>query len=1010
MKKAKILVFVVLFLMIFSVSALAVSNYHVISSAFGWTTSEPSQTPSKPLSSETAPDELKDISSDTAYQTEVTAATSSSGFSESKPSVNLIETADPLAVKSGSTSSDDPNNESRTKSSTGPNKSSSSTKKTTSTTPSSSKSSDTASSDSSSSSEAVSSNPAESAPQGGSGSQPQSISITKVTLNESALSMIKGDTATLKATVAPAGTTQSKTVTWSSSDTSVATVDSDGAVTAVEGGSAKITAKSVNGKTADCAVTVTVPATGIEINATPFEIDRGDSRTLTATVLPADATDKSVSWATSDSSVVSVDENGKITAEAPGAATITAATADGKYSASCAVNVIISISSLNLNKTTDTIIKGATDTLTATIDPPDTTENKTVTWTTTDPAVATVDSAGIVTAVEGGTTTITAQAGSHFAECVVTVVVPVTGISIFPDASIEKGTQQSLMVTFTPTDATDRAVTWSSSNPAVATVDEDGKITAVSVGSTAITATSHDGGFTATCNVSVVIHVTGITLDQSAIVLIKGNTQALTATVQPADATDKSLLWSSSNPDVAMVDSTGVVTAVEGGTATITAKSEDGGKTAQCDVTVRVPVTGVSLSKTTDLLLPGGADDLTAIIAPSDATDKAVVWSSSEPDAVTVDTDGNISAVSIGTAIITVKTHDGGFSASCNITVKIPVTGISLDKTSVNMATSTQTSLHAQIQPENATDKNIFWNSSNPSIATVNSQGVISALSVGSTTITATTEDGGFSASCGISVVIPVTDISLNQTTFNLLKGSNYSLSDSITPTDATNKNVLWAVSDPSVATVDQTGNVTALKAGTVTITATALGSITPVKTTCTVQVVDTVHFTVSKDVMTYVSTWIGSGYSVSTVNDQNFAHVSITGNLALIQSEYDLAISNGFMWGYISGIDLNFDAYFSANNVNIAYNISSGSSTDNSPLIVGFTLIDPQKSNHVYDLQTGNSLDASQAFNKVYIRFTANPTTVITSSWSCNMNGVVDWSNLSFKDGTIVPIYSGQS
>ena len=120
------------------------------------------------------------------------------------------------------------------------------------------------------------------------------------------------------------------------------------------------------------------------------------------------------------------------------------------------------------------------------------------------------------------------------------MIVPVNGISLNnPSIKLAKGTDESLTVTFLPPDATDKVAVWTSSNESVATVDSSGKVTAVNVGSTIITATSHDGGFTASCNVTVVIPVTGVTLDKSTLTLNRGTTEKLNSTVNPSDATDQ---------------------------------------------------------------------------------------------------------------------------------------------------------------------------------------------------------------------------------------------------------------------------------------------------------------------------------------------------------------------------------------------------------------------------------------------------------------------------------------
>jgi hypothetical protein len=166
--------------------------------------------------------------------------------------------------------------------------------------------------------------------------------------------------------------------------------------------------------------------------------------------------------------------------------------------------------------------------------------------------------------------------------------------------------------------------------------------------------------------------VSGVTLDKSSLTLTAGESDTLTATVAPENASDKEVTWSSSDKNVATVDSTGKVTAVAMGTATITATTSDGNKTASCAVTVNpapVPVTGVILKKTTLSLPVGGSETLTAAVGPQNATDKSVSWNSSDERVVTVDSAGKVTAVALGTATITVTTTDGNKTATCQVTV-----------------------------------------------------------------------------------------------------------------------------------------------------------------------------------------------------------------------------------------------------------------------------------------------------------------------------------------------------
>jgi uncharacterized protein (TIGR02145 family) len=321
----------------------------------------------------------------------------------------------------------------------------------------------------------------------------------------------------------------------------------------------------------------------------------------------------------------------------------------------------------------------------------------------------------------------------------------------------------------------------------------------------------------------VPIAVSSITLDSTSMTLIEGETQTLTATISPSNAENQKVLWSSNNSSVASVKD-GVVSAIKVGTATITAKSDDGGKTATCTVTVEAkntPVTGVTLDKTSHEMTEGDEVTLTASVSPENATNKNVSWSSSNTSVATVD-NGKVKALKAGTATITVKTEDGNKTATCEITVNAkvyPVTGVTLNKTSYEMTEGDEVNLVAQITPNNATNKNVTWTSSNSTVASV-VDGKVTAIKAGAAMITVKTEDGGKTATCEITVnakTCPVTSVSLDRTAIELTEGDELTLNATITPDNATNKNVTWISSNTSVATVDN-GKVTAHKSGFATI------------------------------------------------------------------------------------------------------------------------------------------------------------------------------------------------
>jgi uncharacterized protein YjdB len=340
------------------------------------------------------------------------------------------------------------------------------------------------------------------------------VTVLGLSLNKSSTTLlIGGASETLYATVFPTNAS-TKTVSWSSSNASVASVDSDGTVSGLSVGSAIITAKALDGGyTATCAVRVSgtyVAVSGVSLDRSSVTIGVNGSTTLVATVSPSGATTQSVSWASSDESIVSVSAVGKLTGKAEGTASITVTTTDGKLTASCTVTVsgvIIVASGVSLSKSSVTLLVGGTETLLATVSPSNASD-KSVSWTSSSPSVATVDSAGSVTGVALGSTTITVTTadGHYSAWCTVTVSVPVavSGVSLSATSvTMAYDDTYQLSATISPSNATNQNVTWTSSNPAAATVNSSGLVSGVAAGSTVITVTTVDGYYTATCTMTI---------------------------------------------------------------------------------------------------------------------------------------------------------------------------------------------------------------------------------------------------------------------------------------------------------------------------------------------------------------------------------------------------------------------------------------------------------------------------------------------------------------------------
>lgn len=234
-------------------------------------------------------------------------------------------------------------------------------------------------------------------------------------------------------------------------------------------------------------------------------------------------------------------------------------------------------------------------------------------------------------------------------------------------------------------------------------------------------------------------------------------------------------------------------------------------------------VDGITLDQTSLKLSPGGTTTLVATVSPENAYYKSLTWESSDTSVVTVDENGNVTAIKAGNATVTVKTENGEFTASATITVSndvVAVTGVKLNKSSLTLSPNESSTLTATIAPSNASNKGVTWTSSNTSVATVSSTGMVTAKKDGTTVITVTSKDGSFTAKCNVTVkTVKVTGIRVSKTTVTLKEGKSTTVTATVLPSNATNKKVTWTSSDTRVAKVSSSGKITAVKEGTANIT-----------------------------------------------------------------------------------------------------------------------------------------------------------------------------------------------
>ena len=423
---------------------------------------------------------------------------------------------------------------------------------------------------------------------------------------------------------------------------------------------------------------------------------------------------------------------------------------------------------------------------------------KNIKYTSTDEEVAVVSSDGVVSAKKKGSTTIKVNNGYKTVTKKVNVVAAsgvnsVTGVKLnVTSLTISVGKNGSLSAIVSPSDATNKAVTWSSSNESVALVSSKGKVVGVGVGSAVITVTTQDGNKTAMANVTVkrassssssgssssggsssgssskYKKVTKISINSDDFTVKVGNTKSLTYTISPSNATNKKVSWDTSNPSVAKVNSAGKVTGVGAGTAYITIKSVDGvSDKVKVVVTKRNPIkaTKITLSPSSLTLNVGAKKAVTATVLPSNASIKTVTWVSHNTNIAKVDSKGNVTGVGAGSTKISAYTTDGNVTASMNVTVKsnsssggstkpttVKVTDLIVAPTSVYLYVDETERISTTVLPSTATNKSLNWSSSNTSVATVSSSGVITGKKYGTTTIKVTS-----ASNSNVSKVIAVT-------------------------------------------------------------------------------------------------------------------------------------------------------------------------------------------------------------------------------------------------------------
>ena len=559
--------------------------------------------------------------------------------------------------------------------------------------------------------------------------------VEKVVIHGGIEQIIVGETAEFSAEIYPKEAEAE--LRWSSSDPTVAEVDSKGRLTPHAGGECEITAEA-GGKKSSFSLRV-LAVTGVEIEDSPqmireesgvrkLKLCTGDTAALSARVLPGELAGRTVSWSTSTTAVATVDENGVVEARFPGTCVITAS-ADGKTdTVSVTVYAVTGVSILNPPKE---LLVGKTAQLSARIVPEEAAASP-VTWTSSNPAAATVDENGLVTSVATGVTRISASAGSESDEFVLNTFV-VSSLEI-EDGPRELNAGETLQLTtrILPAESAGTPVIWTSSDPGIATVDGNGVVTPVTHGSCTFTVEA-DGK---TDQVTLMIYaVTAITIDEGERNLIVGEQSRVSATVSPESAAGTTpVYWTSSDPTVAIVDSMGNLTPVSAGNCVITV--EAGGRSDSA--TYRVyEITGVAIKDTDHQLYIGDEVSLEVSILPIQAERAKVTWRSSDPSVLTVDENGVIRTVGVGECTITASAGRKAGIANFNV---LTVSDITLSGGMRDFCIDEYSYINAEIKPRQAADYPVTWESSDPTVATVDRYGKVTPVGPGSCRIIAKAE------------------------------------------------------------------------------------------------------------------------------------------------------------------------------------------------------------------------------------------------------------------------------
>ena len=644
-------------------------------------------------------------------------------------------------------------------------------------------------------------------------------------------------------------------VVWSSSNPDVARIDQQGRVTGISRGFATIQA-SAYGKTATASVNVTSTAASSIIATLPdSSLVEGQSVVASAVVRDASGaviSGLAVAWQSSSPNIATVDASGRVNALVAGVTTISAISGGkiGSVALSVSKGAVTSVSILPASPS---VLVGASAQLTGQVLDQNgkAIVGQSIIWKSSTPSVATINATGLLTGVSAGVVDITATSGAYTTTVKATVtLVSVASVTISPaTATVQNGASLSLVATAKDAGGnilTGRVMKWTSSNPLVLSISSSGTATGVGTGKAEVIVEAE--GKKAFAAVEVLAPapsaVASIDLVANAPVLNVGQTTQAVATLRDAAGNTLSgnpITWTSLDAAVATVSSAGLITATGGGSVAIIATS--GGVSGSLAITVNTPaaatVASVSVSLAPDEI-PGGQSSK-ATVTLKDAqgqvlTGRTVTYASSNVTVASVGAGGTVMGISVGEAGISASAEGQTGKAYLHVTSGTSTVSrvvVNVSPTTLNVGASTYATASASDAAGSSVASSFTWASSDPSVAAIGSNGLVTALAPGNSTISATSTSSGTTGTLGITVSssAPVAVASVTLTLGSASLPTGQTTQATAVARDAggapiSGLSVAYSSSNTAVATVSSAGTVTALSAGTVTLSASIGGKV----------------------------------------------------------------------------------------------------------------------------------------------------------------------------------------